>query len=141
MMSRGRLRVPGMRENVAGRTAPERCIWAAPACSLEVSGTTFTDRRPLRSQMSAATRPRMKTTAALLRAGGVLHIVGYHDVHTLADPDGALRRLVELADGSRSTDELFDVLAADYPRLREQDVVDVVDELQSAGLVDDGAGC
>ena len=89
--------------------------------------------------MHAAIRPRMKSAAALLRAGGVLHIVGYHDVHSLADPDGALRRLVELADGSRSTDELFGVLTADYPELCEQDVVAVVDELQSAGLVDDGA--
>ena len=89
--------------------------------------------------MYPATNPRMKSAAALLRAGGELHIVGRHDVHTLADPDGAVRRLVELADGSRSTDELFGALCADYPALGEQDVVDVVDELQTAGLVEDGA--
>ena len=76
--------------------------------------------------MYASTNPRMKTAAALLRGGGQLHIVGRDEVHTLADPDGALRRLVELADGSRSTDKLFGALAADYPSLGEQDVVDVV---------------
>ena len=89
--------------------------------------------------MYTATNPRMKTAAALLRGGGELHIVGRHDVHTLTDPDGALQRLVELADGSRSTDELFGALAADYPRLGEQDVADVVDALQAAGLFEGGA--
>lgn len=89
--------------------------------------------------MYAATHPRMKTAAALLGAGGELHIVGRDEVHTLADPDGALRRLVELADGSRSTGELFGALSADYPGLGEQDVVDAVCELQSAGLFEDGA--
>jgi hypothetical protein len=84
--------------------------------------------------MYAAGNPRMKSTAALLRGGGELHIVGRHAVHTLTDPDGALQRLVELADGSRSTDELFGALAAEYPRLGEQDVADVVDELQTAGV-------
>ena len=89
--------------------------------------------------MHTATNPRMKTAAALLRGGGELHIVGRREVHTLADPDGALRRLVELADGSRSTDELFGALTADFPRLGEQDVVDVVCALQTAGLIEDGA--
>jgi hypothetical protein len=89
--------------------------------------------------MYAATNPRMKPAAALLRGRGELHIVGRHEVHTLADPDGALRRLVELADGSRSTDELFGALSADYPRLGEQDVVDAVDELQTAGLIESAA--
>lgn len=89
--------------------------------------------------MYAATRPRMKSAAPLLSSGGVLHIVGRHDVHTLADPDGAVQRLVELADGSRSTDELFCLLTAEYPRLDAQDVVDVVRELQSVGLFEDSA--
>jgi len=89
--------------------------------------------------MYTATNPRLKPAAALLRGGGQLHIVGRHEVHTLADPDGALRRLVELADGSRSTDELFGALTADYPSLGEQDVVDVVSELQTAGLFEGDA--
>ena len=88
--------------------------------------------------MYTATNPRMKTATALLRGGGELHIVGRQEVHTLADPDGVLRRLVELADGSRSTDELFGALTADYPGLGEQEVVDAVDELQTAGLFEAG---
>src|SRR4051794_2760446 len=102
-----------------------------------MNGTPPPITAPRESSMYAATNPRMKTAAALLRGGGQLHIVGRHEVHTLADPDGALRRLVELADGSRSTGELFGALSADYPELGEQDVVDVVDELQTAGLLED----
>lgn len=87
--------------------------------------------------MPTAIHPRMKSPAPLLRGGGELHIVGHRHVHTLADPDGAMQRLVELADGSRSTGELFCALAPDYPHLGEQDVVEAVDELAGAGLVED----
>jgi hypothetical protein len=78
--------------------------------------------------------PRLKTAVPLLRAGGELHIVGSEDVTSIPDPDGAVHRLFELADGSRSTTELFSELVTDYPRLGEQDVVDAVWELESAGL-------
>ena len=89
--------------------------------------------------MQAALRPRMTITAPLLRGCGELHIVASDDVHTIADPDGAIHRLVELADGSRSTDELFSELAADYPLLDQQDVLDAVCELESVGLLEDYA--
>jgi hypothetical protein len=81
----------------------------------------------------------MKITAPLLRGGGELHIVGSRQVVTLDDPDGAIHRLVELADGSRSTNDLFSALAPDYPQLHHQDVVDAVCELEAAGLVEDCA--
>ncbi len=44
-------------------------------------------------------RPRLKQSAPMLRAGGELHIVGDADITSLPDPDGALYRLFELADG------------------------------------------
>lgn len=81
----------------------------------------------------------MDIAAPLLRAGGLLHIVGTHTVHTLSDPDGAIGRLVELADGSRATHELFRALHAEYPRIREQEVVAVVRELEDAGVFVDCA--
>jgi hypothetical protein len=84
--------------------------------------------------MHAAPRPRMKSTAPLLRGGGELHIVGRDRVVTLDDPDGAIHRLVELADGSRSTTELFSVLAPEYPQLHHEDVADAVSQLEAAGL-------
>jgi len=84
--------------------------------------------------MQPLARPRMKTTAPLLRGGGLLHIVGSRRVHTMADPHGAIHRLVELADGTRSVTELLAALQAHHPQMGEQDVVDAVRELESAGV-------
>ena len=84
--------------------------------------------------MRPPARPRMKTTAPLLRGGGELHIVGSRRVHTIADPDGAIHRLVELADGTRSMDDLLAALQAQHPQIAEQDVADAVSELESAGV-------
>jgi hypothetical protein len=73
-------------------------------------------------------------TAPMLRGGGELHIVGSEDVVTLDDPDGAVHRLLELADGSRSTNELYSALAREYPQLRHDVVVEAVSRLEAAGL-------
>jgi hypothetical protein len=78
----------------------------------------------------------MKVTAPLLRGGGLLHIVGRRTVHTIADPDGAIHRLVELADGSRSIDELIGALHAEYPQIDEQEVTAALHELESAGVLE-----
>jgi hypothetical protein len=79
-------------------------------------------------------RPRVKTKCPLLRGGGELHIVGSHDITSLPDPDGAIHRLFELADGSRSTTELYSELRASYPRLAEHDIAEAVFQLVSVGL-------
>jgi hypothetical protein len=76
----------------------------------------------------------MKTTAPLLRGDGMLHIVGSRRVHTVADPDGAIHRLVELADGTRSLSDLLAALRAEHPQIAEQDVADAVGELESVGV-------
>ena len=89
--------------------------------------------------MHAAPRPRLKTAAPLLRGSGELHIVRDDDVVTFQDPDGAMHRLVELADGSRSTNELYCALASEYPQLRHDDVVDAVSRLEAAGLFEHGS--
>jgi hypothetical protein len=89
--------------------------------------------------MRVPARPRMKFTAPLLRSAGELHIIGDHEILTIADPDGAVRRLVQLADGSRTTSELLAALAADYPRIGERDVLDAVVALESAGVFEDCA--
>jgi hypothetical protein len=81
----------------------------------------------------------MKFTAPLLRSAGELHIVGDQEILTLADPDGAVRRLVQLADGSRTTSELLAALAADYPRIGEPDLLDALAVLESAGVLEDCA--
>ena len=89
--------------------------------------------------MHDARQPRLTATGPLLRGGGELHIVGNDDVTSLADPDGALHRLVVLADGSRSTSELCSALLTEYPHLDEPDVVQAGAERASAGLLEDCA--
>ena len=89
--------------------------------------------------MHAAPRPRMKITAPLLRGSGELHIVGRHEVMTIQDPEGAVHRLLALADGTRTIAEIAATVTAEFPRLHERDVDDAVDELQAMGLLQDAA--
>jgi hypothetical protein len=78
--------------------------------------------------------PRMKTAAPLLRGSGLLHIVGRRSVHSIADPDGAIHRLVELADGSRDLDALLGALRAEFPGIDAAAVAAAVRELEEAGV-------
>lgn len=89
--------------------------------------------------MQPAPQPRRTTSGPLLYGGGELHIVGSDDVTSIPDPDGALHRLVTLADGSRSTTELHSALVTDYPQLAEQDVARAISQLASAGVFEDCA--
>lgn len=89
--------------------------------------------------MHETSRPRLRYVAPLLRSDGELHIVCDHDIVTVPDPDGAVQRLVRLADGSRSTADLHSELAREYPQLDEQDVVDTVCELEAFGILEDCA--
>lgn len=82
-------------------------------------------------------QPRLTAADPILHGGGELHIVGSDEVTSIADPDGALHRLVVLADGSRSASELRCALLAEYPQLDEQDVVAAVSALTSAGVLHD----
>jgi hypothetical protein len=75
----------------------------------------------------------------LLRGSGDLHIVGRHDVMTISDPEGAVHRLLALADGSRTLVEIVATLGREFPRIDERDVVEAVDELEAMGLLQDAA--
>jgi hypothetical protein len=90
-------------------------------------------------QAAPPLQPRLAMTGPLLRGGGELHIVDTHDVTSIADPDGFMHRLVTLADGSRSTTELFGTLVREYPHLDEGDVAAAVFRLTAAGILEDCA--
>lgn len=89
-------------------------------------------------QAAPPLQPRVAMTGPLLRGSGRLHIVDTQDVTSFSDPDGALHRLVVLADGSRSMHELCAALRSDYPRLDEDDVAAAVAQLASAGILEVG---
>ena len=86
---------------------------------------------------SPAQRPRLAIGGPLLHGSGELHIVGREEVLTISDPDGAVRRLLALADGSRTRPEIFAALTVDYPLLGEREVDEALRELEQAGLVED----
>jgi hypothetical protein len=75
----------------------------------------------------------------LLRGSGELHIVGSHDVTTIPDPDGAVHRLLGLADGSRTRAEILEALVNEFPQLAEREVDHALSELESVGLLEDAA--
>jgi hypothetical protein len=84
-----------------------------------------------------APRPRLTIAGPLLRGSGELHIVGSHEVLTVADPDGIVHRLLGLADGSRTRAEIFAALTVDYPLLGEPEVEAALCELEALGLLED----
>lgn len=86
-----------------------------------------------------ATRPRLTMAGPLLHGNGELHIVGRHEVMTIHDPDGAVHRLLGLADGSRTCTEIFGAMARDFPKVRQVDVDEAVGELEAMGLLQDAA--
>lgn len=86
-----------------------------------------------------AQRPRLTTPGPLLQGSGELHIVGAHEILTVADPHGAMQRLLRLADGSRTPAEIYAALAIAYPQLSEQDFAATLSELEDAGVLEDGA--
>ena len=75
--------------------------------------------------------------APLLRGSGELHVVGRDDITSIRDPDGAIHWLVRLADGSRTTAELFAAVLVEYPQIDEREVLEALQRLQSAGLLDE----
>ncbi len=83
--------------------------------------------------------PRLTIAGPLLRGSGQLHIIGRNDVVTLHDPDGAVHRLLVLADGTRTRAEIFGAMAGDFPRIVELDVDEAVGELEAMGLLQDAA--
>ncbi len=86
-----------------------------------------------------AQRPRLTTPGPLLQGNGELHIVGAHEVLTIADPLGAMQRLLRLANGSRSPAEIYRALATDFPQLGERDFDAALRDLESRGVLEDDA--
>lgn len=68
-----------------------------------------------------------------VRIGATVHGLGVE----IEDPDGWVRVLIGALDGTRSSDEIRDMVLADYP---EMPVADVMQQLSDAGFLEDAAG-
>jgi len=99
----------------------------------------YVDTEDPKGASMPATRPRLTMAGPLLHGNGELHIVGRHEVMTIHDPDGAVHRLLCLADGSRTRTEIFAEMAGGFARIGQRDVDEAVDELESMGLLQDAA--
>jgi hypothetical protein len=84
-------------------------------------------------------RPRLTMAGPLLRGGGELHIIGRYEVMTINDPDGAVHRLLELADGSHTRAQILAAVTHDFPHVGERDIDEAVLELEAMGLLQDAA--
>lgn len=83
-------------------------------------------------------RPQLKHTSPTFGAGETIFIGGYGEVTEIADPTGAIRRLLALLDGTRTTDEVYKELSADFPEVTRQDVDEALAQFDEARfLLDD----
>ncbi|MEV6280216.1 ThiF family adenylyltransferase [Nocardia sp. NPDC051832] len=80
-------------------------------------------------------KPVLKHTSPLSARDGVLYIGGYGEAVEIPDPDGAIERLFELLDGTRSLDEIHETLASRYPMITHADVADAVHQFDEAGFL------
>ena len=78
---------------------------------------------------------RLAMTGPLLRGNGELHVVGSAEIVTVADPEGVMQRLVSLADGSRSREQLVAELTSAFAQLDEAGAERAIDELEWIGLL------
>lgn len=83
--------------------------------------------------------PKLKSISPLFRGDGEVHIGGCGEVTTIADPTGAVHRLLTLADGTRMQSDIAAAVAREYPHLTEADVAAAIQTLAAAGFLEDGA--
>lgn len=87
---------------------------------------------------AATRRPQLKHTSPTFGSGETIFIGGYGEVTEIADPTGAIRRLLALLDGTRTTDEVHKELSADFPEVTRQDVDEALAQFDEARfLLDD----
>ncbi|MER0447081.1 ThiF family adenylyltransferase [Streptomyces sp. Edi4] len=79
--------------------------------------------------------PLLKHTNPVYGSGDTVLINGFGEVTTIADPTGAIRRLLALMDGTRTEAELHRDLAADFPEVTGEQVAQAVAQFDSAGFL------
>lgn len=80
-------------------------------------------------------RPQLKHTAPLFGSGATLYIGGFGEVTEIDDPDGAIRTLLGLLDGSRTIAQAHRELHEGYPQVTLADVEAAVVQFNSAGFL------
>jgi molybdopterin/thiamine biosynthesis adenylyltransferase len=89
--------------------------------------------------MSDTILPKLKHMAPLFTSGQLLYVGGYGQAAEIPDPDGSVRRLLELLDGTRTVQEAHAALVADYPGITLADAQTAVSLFDQAGFLINGA--
>ena len=96
-----------------------------------------------RQTFLSTARPRLKPIYPRYREQGTLFRVGAQRDFTTEfdDPTGQVWFLLSLLDGTRRVAEVIDTMIAQYPALSPEDVMEGLDRLDAARLLDDAAPC
>ena len=89
--------------------------------------------------MTEPPRPHLKGTFPVFYLDGEVRVQGCGEVTSIDDPDGRLRELLDLLDGTRTTDEVLEAFSARHPDVPAEDVTKIVAQLEEAGFLDDGS--
>jgi molybdopterin/thiamine biosynthesis adenylyltransferase len=84
-------------------------------------------------------RPKLKHTSPVFVADGTLFIGGFGEVTEVSDSDGAIRRLLELLDGTRTIEEVHRDLRESHPSVSVEDVRDGVAALDGKRFLEDAS--
>jgi molybdopterin/thiamine biosynthesis adenylyltransferase len=84
--------------------------------------------------------PKLKHMTPVFPVDGTLYVGGYGQVAEIPDEDGAIGRLFELLDGTRTIGQVHRDLAADFPHVTVEEVAAAIEQFDEAGfLLDEGA--
>jgi molybdopterin/thiamine biosynthesis adenylyltransferase len=89
--------------------------------------------------MTADLLPQLKHTSPVFTGDGVVYVGGYGEATEIDDPDGAVRRLLGLMDGTRTIPELHRDITADHPAVTLADVKTAVGQFDKAGFLQNAA--
>jgi len=89
--------------------------------------------------MSGSVRPRRKAAFPFYVIDDTIYVQGCGELSEIADPNGDVRRLLDLLDGSRTVDEVAGELVSDHAGLSRGDVFEAIAELDRRGLLEDAA--
>ena len=83
-------------------------------------------------------KPLMKHSSVIHHFDGVVYVDNSGLAVEIADPDGSVRRLLTLLDGTRTVPQIHRDLAADYPSVSPAEVARAIAQFDEAGFLLDG---
>lgn len=89
--------------------------------------------------MANSVLPKLKHMAPLFTSGEMLYVGGYGEAAEIPDADGAIRRLLELLDGTRTAEQAHAELATDFPHVTLAEVHNAVRTFDESGFLLNGA--